>query len=77
MVNIKNKKQIGNIFMTWSQSMCTFVGQNVKNSESDFLATVENFKENLKFPLAFGGECTADFWVNFSVEKCVRKAVKN
>ena len=45
-----------------------------KNSESDFLATVENFKENLKFPLAFGGECTADFWVNFSVEKMRQKS---
>ena len=46
----------------------------VEDGVINFRPKIENFKENLKFPLAFGGECTADFLVNFSVEKMRQKS---
>ena len=47
--------------MTQFKLMHYFDGQNLKKFRKSFMVKKVEREENLKFPLAFGGECKADF----------------
>ena len=50
-----------NNLMTQFKLMNYFDGQNLEKFGSEFLGQNQKVKKILKFPLAFDGECKADF----------------
>ena len=60
-VNIKWGNLVENNLMTQFKLMRYFDGQNLEKFGSDFFGPKSESEENVKFPLAFDGECKADF----------------
>ena len=52
---------VENNLMTQFKLMHYFDGQNLKKFRKSFMVKKVESEENLKFPLAFDGECKADF----------------
>ena len=60
-VNIQWGNLVENNLMTQFKLMNYFDGQNLEKFGSEFLGQNPKVKKILKFPLAFDGECKADF----------------